>query len=272
MLYNPYVKVSVIVPIYNQEKNIKTHLENICAVMEQTRWEYEVIAVVDGSPDKSFAEANKVKNSHLQVYKYAVNKGTGYAVRYGIARATGDYISFIDAGTDIDPNGISMLLEHMEWYNADVIVGSKKHPVSQVDYPFLRKVYSFGYHLLVRLLFGLNLKDTQTGLKVYKRQVLEKVLPRLLVKQFAFDIELLAVAKSLGFNRIYEAPVKINWNIRDTNFSALLIFDRNIQRMIWDTLAVFYRLKILGYYSDTCKRKWIYDKDLEMRVNTGKLG
>lgn len=266
------MKVSIIVPIYRQEKTIKVDLENICDTMSKTRWEYEVIAVIDGSPDNSYAEAKKIKRPNLQVYKYDINKGKGYAVRYGMARATGDYISFIDSGMDIDPNGISMLLEHMEWYNADIIVASKKHPASRVKYPTMRKVYSFVYYIMVKILFGLNLKDTQTGLKVYKRQVLEKVLPRLLIKKFAFDIEILAVARSLGFPHIYDAPVKIKLDFNNTNFSALLILDKNIQSMIFDTLAVFYRLKILKYYSDESKRKWVYDKELEMRVNTGELG
>lgn len=266
------MKVSIIIPIYKQEKTIKVDLENICATMSKTRWDYEVIGVVDGSPDGSYKEAKKAKSPNLQIYKYDVNKGKGYAVRYGMARATGDYVSFIDSGMDIDPNGISMLLEHMEWYNADIIVASKKHPVSQVNkYPFMRKIYSLIYYLLVKILFGLNLKDTQTGLKVYKHQVLEKVLPRLLVKRFAFDIEILAVARYLGFKRIYEAPVKVRLGFDNTNFSTLLIFDKNIQRMIIDTLAIFYRLRILNYYGDTSKRKWVYDKDLEMRVNTGEM-
>lgn len=265
------MKVSIIVPIYKQEKTIKQDLENICNTMSKTRWDYEIVAVVDGSPDNSYKEAKKVKNPKVKVYAYKNNKGKGYAVRYGMARAEGDYISFIDAGMDIDPNGISMLLEHMEWYNADIIVGSKKHPVSQVNYPLVRKIYSFGYHFLVKILFGLNIKDTQTGLKVYKRQVLEKVLPRLLVKRFAFDIEILAVANYLGFKRIYEAPVKINWDFKNSNFSMGLIFDKNIRKMLIDTLAVFYRLRILKYYADESKRKWAYDKDLQMRINTGEM-
>jgi glycosyltransferase involved in cell wall biosynthesis len=266
------MKVSIIIPIYKQEKTIAVDLKNICDTMSKTRWDYEVIAVVDGSPDNSYKEAKKVGHSNLQVYKYDNNKGKGYAVRYGMARATGDYVSFIDSGMDIDPNGISMLLEHMEWYNADIVVASKKHPASQVNYPVMRKLYSFVYYLLVKLLFGLNLKDTQTGLKVFKRQVLEKVLPRLLVKQFAFDIEILAVAKYLGFNRIFEGPVKVKLDFGSSTFSAFMICDRHIQAMLVDTLAVFYRLRILAYYSDNSKRKWVYDKDLEMRVNTGELG
>ena len=122
-------------------------------------------------------------------------------------------------------------------------------------------------------MFNLKIRDTQVGLKIFKRNVLEKVLPRLLVKKFAFDIEILAVANHLGFNKIYDAPVeiKIDFNSNSSFHPHKLIFNKNIWKMIIDTLAVFYRLRILKYYDDSSKRMWVYDKDLEMRVNTGEV-
>ena len=263
--------VSIIIPAYRQEKTIKEDVENVHSVMSQTRWSFEIIVVVDGFDDSTYEQAQKVKKPNVKVYGYPSNHGKGYAVRYGMARANGDLISFIDSGMDINPNGISMLLEHLEWYNADVIVGSKGHPVSKTNYPFLRKLYSFGYHVLVRLFFGLKLRDTQTGLKVYRRKVLEKVLPRVLVKQFAFDVEILAVAYHLGFTRIYEAPVEVNWDFENTNFNAFLFLEPHIRYMLWDTFAVFYRMHILRYYNDDSKRRWVYDEELQMRVNTGEM-
>jgi len=263
--------VSIIVPAYKQEKTIKQDLENILSTMLQTRWDFEIIVVVDGFLDKTYDIAKSLENKKLKVFGYETNKGKGYAIRYGMARAAGDYVSFIDAGMDINPNGISMLLEHMEWYGADIIVGSKKHPVSKVNYPFVRKIYSWGYHTLVWLLFGLKLKDTQTGLKVFKREVLVKVLPRLMIKEFALDIELLAVASHLGFNNIFEAPVYITIDFSESTFSSFFLLDRHIRNMLVDTAAVFYRLKILKYYDDASNRKWVYDKELDMRVNTGEL-
>jgi glycosyltransferase involved in cell wall biosynthesis len=265
------VLVSIIVPAYKQEKTIKEDIKRIYNVMTKTRWDFEIIVVVDGFLDSTFEAAKEINLAEVSVVGYKDNKGKGFAVRYGMARAVGDYISFIDSGMDINPNGISMLLEHMEWYNADIIVGSKGHPVSKSNYPLIRKIYSKAYHLMVRFLFGLHLKDTQTGLKVYRRQVLEKVLPRLLVKKFAFDIEILAVAKHLGFNRIFEAPVEVAWTSENTNFSPLVILDKNIQGMILDTLAVFYRLRILKYYDDNKSRIRVYDPELEMNVNTGEV-
>jgi len=263
--------ISIIIPAHKQEKTILKDITNIYNVMSQTRWDFELIVVVDGYIDNTVREAKKLKKPNIIVTGYETNHGKGYAVRFGMARSSGDIISFIDAGMDIDPNGISMLLEHMAWYDADIVVGSKRHPVSQVKYPFLRRIYSWGYHMMCKAFFGIKLKDTQTGLKVFKRKVLEKVLPRLIVKDFAFDIEVLAVSKYLGFDRIYEAPVKVNWEGQDTHFNKLLFLEPAIRKMIMDTIAVFYRLRILKYYDDSSNRKWIYDKELEMRVNTGEL-
>jgi len=266
------MKVSIIIPAYKQEKTILKDIENISKVMSHTRWDYEIICVVDGFLDKTFENASKTNDSKIKVIGYEKNKGKGYAVRYGMARSDGDIVAFIDAGMDINPNGISLLLEHMIWYDADVIVGSKRHSASKVDYPFVRKLYSFIYQILVRILFGLRIKDTQVGLKIFKREVLLKVLPRLVVKRYAFDIEILAVSRYLGFSKIYDAPVEINFDFHNTNFNpAKLIFNSNIWKMLIDTIAVFYRMKFLNYYSDKSKRLWKYDKELEMRVNTGEM-
>lgn len=266
------MKVSIIVPAYKQEKTILEDLENISNTMAKTRWDYEIICVVDGFLDKTFENASKTKDSKIKVFGYEHNKGKGYAIRYGMARSNGEIIAFIDAGMDINPNGISLILEHMEWYDADIMVGSKRHSASKVNYPFIRKVFSIIYQIMVRVLFNLNVKDTQVGLKIFKRKVLEKVLPRLIVKRFAFDIEILAVARHLGFTRIYDAPVELNLNIFNSSFKPIqLIFNKNIWSMIIDTLAVFYRMRILKYYDDESTRLWVYDKDLDMRVNTGEL-
>jgi len=267
----PKKMVSVIIPAYKQEKTILKDLRNIDDVMSQTRFNYEIILVVDGYfLDKTFENASKLKRKNVKVLGYKDNKGKGFAIRYGMARAKGDYIAFIDSGMDIDPNGISLMLEHLEWYGADIMVGSKRHPASKINYPRIRRMYSWVYHIFVKILLGVDVKDSQTGLKVFKREVLEAVLPRLLVKEFAIDIEILSVSRYLGFNKIYESPVLIHWDEGNTNFTPLMLFDKNIRNMIRDTLAVFYRLRILKYYDDDKKRKWLYDKDLDMRVNTGE--
>jgi len=169
-----------------------------------------------------------------------------------MTKAKGEIISFLDAGMDISPKGIMMLLAHMNWYDADIIVGSKKHPVSRVNYPPLRRILSWGYHSGVKILFGLSLTDTQSGIKIFRRKVVEKILPRLLVKSYAMDIEMLSVAKYLGFDRIYEAPIEVKFDKKSSSVRWTTVY-----LMAWDTAAVFYRLKLLHFYDDANKKNWI---------------
>lgn len=244
--------LSVIVPAYKQEKTITEDLKHIDITLKNGLTggnDYEIICVVDGKLDKTEEEAKKVKSDKLKVLSYSENRGKGFAVRHGMAEASGDLISFLDAGMDISPKGIMMLMAHMDWYNADIIVGSKRHPVSQVNYPPLRHILSIGYHFIVRILFGLRLTDTQSGIKIFKRKVIEKILPKLLVKTYAMDIEMLAVSNYLGFKRIYEGPIEITFDSRTSRIKWNTVF-----WMLWDTLAVFYRLRILHYYDTRSSR------------------
>ncbi|MFH0942899.1 MAG: glycosyltransferase [Candidatus Beckwithbacteria bacterium] len=237
--------VSVIIPAFKQADTIVRDINRIQAVLTQIRYPFEIIIVVDGKTDQTFSKIKKLASTQLKVYQTKSHQGKGYSVRYGMAKAKGDYIAFIDAGMEIDPNGISMLLEHLEWYNADIIVGSKRHLASVVYYPWDRKILSWGYYFLVRLLFGVKIKDTQPGIKIFKRKVLEKILSKLVVKHYAFDIEMLSVAHRLGFKRIYEAPIKLKYKFGSVTNAATV---NTIWHMLYDTLAVFYRLKILKYY------------------------
>lgn len=258
--------LSVIIPAYKQEKTITQDVRKIEEVLKKIRYDYEIICVVDGKVDKTFQNAKKLKSGKIKVVAYEKNKGKGYAIRYGMARTGGDLIAFLDAGMDIDPNGLSMLLEHMIWYDSDVIVGSIRHSASKVcGYPLERKILSWSYHTLTRRLFGLKVTDCQRGIKIFKRQVLEKVLPRLLVKEYAFDIEMLAVAHRLGFTKIHDGPVEMD--ATKLKYSSLTF--TTIWSMLRDTAAVFYRLRLLRYYDDQSKRKWRLDPDLNFRVNVG---
>jgi glycosyltransferase involved in cell wall biosynthesis len=239
-------KLSVIVPAYKHEKTIREDLETINATLLQglpVDYDYEIICVVDGFMDNTYKNAKKASSKKIKVIGYQENHGKGYAVRFGMKAAKGDLISFLDAGRDISPKGIMMLMAHMDWYSADIIVGSKRHPVSKVNYPLLRKILSTGYYLFIRIFFDLSVRDTQSGIKIFRREVVKKILPRLLVKRYAMDIEMLAVANHLGFKRIYEGPIEVHFDKNASRIKWSTAF-----KMAWDTLAVFYRLRILHYY------------------------
>ena len=118
----------------------------------------------------------------------------------------------------------------------------------------------------------LCVRDTQAGLKIFRRKVVESVLPRLIVKRYCFDLEMLVVSRHLGFKRIYEAPIKLSYRMDDLSH-AFKLKDFFKSSGLWgsflDTLAIIYRLRFLKYYDYNNKRKWVYDKELDMRINVG---
>ena len=259
--------VSVIIPSYKQAKTIVEDVARIERTLKQLEDKYEIIIVVDGNVDKTIEKAMKIASKNIKVVGYKNNRGKGYAIRYGMVRSKGTILGFIDAGMDLNPNGILPLITYLKREHMDIVIGSKRHKASRVNYPFNRKLLSILSQLFIRFLFGLNVKDTQVGMKFFQREVLEAVLPRLLVKQFAIDIEILVVAYYLGYRKIGESPVEITHNFTDSIVSENLF--RSITRTFLDTLAIFYRLKILHYYDNTSRRKWKFDPELSFRVNIG---
>lgn len=253
--------LSLIVPAFKQEKTIIKDVKNLSGVLSSLSIDYEIIVVVDGFIDKTYTrikthyfaskgQESRIKN--LRVLGYEKNIGKGFAIKYGVEEAKGDIIGFIDAGMDLDPSEISIMLNMMDWNSADIVIGSKLHPESKVNYPKIRKILSWGYRALTHLLFGFNVRDTQVGLKFFRRKVAKNVFSRIIVKKFAFDIEVLAVAYKLGYTKIYEAPVKLNFTGASTITSKS--FWNIIFWMLYDTVAVFYRLKILHYYDKDKKQ------------------
>ena len=250
--------LTLIVPVHRQEKTIVKNLLTIRRALDSIRYDYEIIAVIDGKVDSSFERIKKAHIAKIKCMFYKENRGKSFAIRMGMHEAKGDYVMFLDSGNEIDTSGISMLLEHMEWYNADIIVGSKRHPASQVNYSFTRRILSYGYYVFVKLLFGVSVHDTQAGIKIYKKNVIEKVLPRLVEKKFAGDLEILVVANSLGFKRIFEAPIKLDYSLGSVTSAATL---KAIRGIFIDTLAIFFRKYIVRYYS-TPHQRLVIPQDL----------
>lgn len=241
------IYLSVVMPVYKQENEVVSYLKNLDRVLSQLNINYEIICVVDGYLDNSFKNANEYTNKRIKVISYEQNQGKGYAVRFGMSKARGKIIGFVDGGFDLKYTCIPLALEHMRWYNADIIIGSKRHPASKVTYPWQRRILSWGYQMCVKLLFGINIRDSQVGIKFFQRKVIKEIMPKLLIKTFAFDIEMLAVANRMGFSRIYEFPVELELEFGTSSIASIGFF-KTSWNMLWDTLAVFYRLKIRHYY------------------------
>jgi glycosyltransferase involved in cell wall biosynthesis len=238
-------KLSIVMPAYNEAAFIEQNVAETVRTLSAFGYDFEVIVVDDGSPDNTHNHAVRARldhPDHVRVVRYDSNQGKGNALICGSWYASGDYVVFLDADMDLHPEQLPVLFEVLQSTGADVVVGSKYHPFSSVSYPPLRKVYSLGYYALVRLLFGLPIRDTQTGMKVFRAKVLREVLPLLLAKRFAFDIELLANAHRRGF-KITDAPVTLNFR---RTLGRIRIKD--VISVLTDTLAIFYRMRIMRYY------------------------
>jgi glycosyltransferase involved in cell wall biosynthesis len=238
-------KLSVVVPAYNEAPEIEANLREMVATIDSFGLDYELIVVDDGSPDSTFASAVRAKIDYpdvVRVVRYDRNQGKGNAVICGARYARGDFIAFVDADMDLHPRQLPTLIAKMLDDDADVVIGSKWHPDSVIEYTPLRRTFSVGYYAMVRALFGLPVRDTQTGMKIFRAEVLHRVFPRILAKRFAFDVEVLANAHRLGYS-IVEAPIEMTPQRQLNRVGFGAVFD-----VFKDTLAIYYRMHVLRYY------------------------
>jgi len=251
-------------PAYNEAGRIAYSIEETAKTFNEFGCLWQLVVIDDGSSDDTYEFARAISGKYpnqIIVKKSPFNLGKGRAIKKALHYVDGDYVVFLDADMDLHPLQVQTLFDIMRLDNADIVIGSKLHPNSVVFYPWYRRIPSLIYFQLVKMLFGLPCRDTQTGLKLFKIQVIRDVFPRILVKKFAFDIEVLVNARHLGY-KIVDAPIKykprekFGWIGPGT---ALATF--------WDTLAVFYRMRILKYYDriDYHRRKNLAKEFRRMR-------
>ncbi|GAB4330544.1 MAG: glycosyltransferase family 2 protein [Candidatus Abyssubacteria bacterium] len=242
-------KLSVLMPAHDEGGGIYENIGETLKILESGGCDYEIIVIDDGSCDNTFEEAARfaAQNHHVKLLRNRVNLGKGRALREGFGASTGEFVVFIDADLDLHPSQLQVFFDCMRAEDADVVIGSKRHPDSKLFYPTHRKIVSAVYFFLVKLLFRLPIHDTQTGLKLFKRPVLERVFPQLLVKKFAFDLELLVLAHKHGF-KVAEAPVVVDYRPNIGRKIKRWVSLNDIYTTWWDTMAIFYRLYILRHY------------------------
>lgn len=267
MIYD-FGKLSILLPAYNEETRIFENCLTVSAIISKITLEYEIIVINDGSADNTYREIERACNtdSHIIAVDSQPNQGKGHALCMGTKAATGEYIAFCDADLELNPALLEDFIIRLQKEKADVVIGSKMHPQSKVNYPLVRRIYSWGYYLFLWILFHLSVKDTQTGLKLFRADALKPVMEVILVKRFAFDIEVLALLNSRGF-KIISAPVELVFQ-RDA-FGRIGIKD--IMNMFIDTLAIFYRLKILKYYDKPRKSTGEHDCEPSNELVSGEI-
>jgi glycosyltransferase involved in cell wall biosynthesis len=257
-------KVSIIMPAYNEAGRIIPNIEETIKTFREFGCPWELIVMDDGSNDNTFEAVKELSHKYpdqLIVKKNPYNLGKGRALKKAVHYISGEYVIFLDADLDLHPLQTQTLFDIMRLDNADIVIGSKLHPNSVVNYPLERRIISLGYYLLVRFLFNLPCHDTQTGIKLFRAEVVRKVFPRILVKQFAFDLEVLVNAHHLGY-KITEAPIVLSQQRKYGRIGPAAVLTT-----FWDTLAVWYRMYILKYYDriDYYRRKNLAKEFRRMR-------
>jgi len=206
--------LSVVMPLYNEGAQIGSNVEQTLGALRMLG-SFEVILVNDGSSDNSaeaialLAQAYPSEVVTLQLPR----SGKGEALRRGAEAARGEFVVFLDADLDLPPEQILFFVAIQRVKKADAVIGSKMHPDSTVDYPLRRRIYSLGYFFLVKTLFGLPVRDTQTGLKLVRRDLLLQALARTESRGFTLDLELLVRLVQLGAVMV-EAPVVVQHSFK----------------------------------------------------------
>lgn len=236
--------LSIVMPAYREEACIYNNLLETCRCVSGFCSDFELIVVNDGSPDRTLEEAMraKKKDSHIKLVTYQVNRGKGGAIKEGIAHAFGEYIAFLDADLDLSPMHLDSFLNALLDEDADIVIGSKLHKDSKLNYPLKRKIMSYGYYMMLHILFHLNLKDTQTGVKLFRASVIHPIAETLTTSGYAFDIEILVRANQMGC-RILEMPVTLEYQRGMENGTARIRI-RDIWSMFLDTLKIFWNIRI----------------------------
>ena len=238
-------RLSIIVPVFNEAHNIVDNLDLLISEIEEYFPRFEVLVISDGSTDETNLQVFSFRHPDVKLVVVEKNMGKGHAVRAGFKRASGDYILFIDGGMELHPREIKVFVGLMGLYQADIVIGSKRHPQSNVDYPWYRKFLSTLIQILIRNLFYVNVTDTQVGIKLFRRDVIEAILPHLEINRYGFDLELLCLARTFGFNKVLEAPVRLDYFNRTTRHvsSDMLHVLRVGFSLMGDTWALYRRLK-----------------------------
>lgn len=224
-------------PAYNEGKNIYQNLLKTVEIVCGFHNNFEIIAVNDGSKDNTSEEILRAASADARIIavSYTPNGGKGKAIKEGVMRATGDYIAFLDSDLDLSPMHIKAFLEKMGETDVEAVIGSKLHKDSKVNYPKRRKIMSVGYYLILVILFHLPVKDTQTGVKLFKADCLKPIIERVQSTGYAYDIEILANVSKKG-GKIAEMPIELEFQ-RENRWGRIRFKD--IWKVVKDTMMVF---------------------------------
>lgn len=202
--------LSIVVPAFNEERRIQSSLARMLGYFEAQDYDFEILIVDDGSSDRTRAIVEETAAGHpnVRLLSYAVNRGKGHAVRYGMMRATGDYLLFSDADLATPIEEFVKLYAALQGEH-DIAIGSRDVPGSQLErrQSLLRELGGKLFNRCVQLVAVPGIRDTQCGFKLFTRAAAQNIFSRCQIDNFSFDVEVLYLGRQLGYS-IVEVPVR----------------------------------------------------------------
>lgn len=201
------VKISIIIPAYNEEKRIKKTLESYTFFLKKHFKNYEIIVVCNGCTDKTPEIVKNFSDERVKIIIFEEKIGKGGSIKEGFKIAEGEIIGYLDADGSTLPESVLNLIENINGF--DAAIGSRwlKDSVILRKQKLIRRFLSRVFNFLVKILFNLNFTDTQCGAKFFKKKVISDVFSELTLTDWSFDVELLFRIKTKGY-KIKEVPIK----------------------------------------------------------------
>jgi len=208
------IRLSIIIPAYNEEMRLVGSLEDIVEKVSGVFSPFEIIIVDDGSGDGTVAVAEdfirtcKGSGTVCKVLKVPENRGKGHAVKMGMMEASGDITLMTDADLSTPIEELERLVLLMENEGPDIVIGSRGLSGSDVriHQPWYREYGGKFFNLIVRGITWLPYRDTQCGFKLFRMASCRSIFEKLRINRFAFDVEILFIAKAMGL-KVIEDPV-----------------------------------------------------------------
>ena len=236
-------RVSILIHGSSWDGQTRSSLEEVARVSSRLGQSCDIVIVgrPGGTAMAQLLERLEVPASRIRTVPYDPFLGEAYALITGFRETSGELVLYLHPNLDIPPGQLSRLLDAWRRRPADVVVASRRHDRSWRR-PWVWRSLSNAYHGFVRWLFGVDMGDVQTSIKLFRRSALERVLPRLVIKEYAFDAEVLAVAHRLGYTIAIE-PIRLHQQVPQRRAQLLDMF-----HLLMDTLAIWYRYRWLKYY------------------------
>ncbi len=245
-------RISIVIPAYNEEARLPSTIRSIKSFFIKLALDVEVIIVVEKSKDNTLALAKQYiddesikTHAHFQLIDNKVHRGKGYAVKSGVQYATGEYIFFCDADLAIPLAEIlRFLAEFQERPDIDMLIGDRKYHQSSIKQTFIRRKFGYIFNVIVRKLADLNVKDTQCGFKAFRHNAGKEIFSSLKCDHFAFDVEILLLAKHFGYTYHSHPVICLN---NDEGSSVNLWLDPF--KMLKDIMVMKYRILRMSHPS-----------------------